>query len=81
MSDTPVIDPEQAKEEKEKINTLIPIVNPLTAPELVNLALMIHNVKPGGHNRFYALHVRNDNSASSRSLGERSLNEIGRAHV
>lgn len=73
MSDTPVIDPEQAKEEKEKINTLIPIVNPLTAPELVNLALMIHNVKPGGHNRFYALYVRNDNSASSRSLGERSL--------
>lgn len=73
MTDAPAIDPEQLKQDKEAVNTLIPIVNPMTAPELVSLALMMHNVKPGGHNRFYALHVRNDNSASSRSLGQRSL--------
>ncbi len=73
MSNVPVIDPEQLKKDKERVNTLIPIVNPMTAPELVSLAIMMHNVKPGGHNRFYALHVRNDNSASSRSMGQRSL--------
>lgn len=55
------------------VNTLIPVVNPLSATELVTLAIMMHDVHPGGHNRFFALHVRNDNSASSRAVGQNSL--------
>lgn len=55
------------------VNTLIPVVNPQSATELVSLALMMHDVRPGGHNRFFALHVRNDNSASSRAVGQNSL--------
>lgn len=62
-----------AKGRQPMINTLIPVVNPMSASELVSLALMMHDVKPGGHNRFYALHVRNDNRSSSRAVGESSL--------
>ena len=54
------------------VNTLIPIANPVTAKELVSLALLI---RPEGRNagQMYALHVRNDNSASSRSISRNSL--------
>lgn len=57
---------------RPRVNTLIPVVNPLTATELVNLALMMHDT---GSTRtaLYALHVRNDNSASSRAVGRNSL--------
>ncbi|MDE6263722.1 MAG: cation:proton antiporter [Paramuribaculum sp.] len=51
-------------------NVLIPIANPLTAEELVDLALMMKGRRDG---TVYALHVRNDNSASSRAIGRNSL--------
>lgn len=51
-------------------NVLIPIANPLTAEELVDLALMMKGAREG---TVYALHVRNDNSASSRAIGRNSL--------
>lgn len=63
----------EAESKVPLVNTLIPVVNPLSATELVNLALLMHDVRPGGHNRFFALHVRNDNSASSRAVGQNSL--------
>ena len=53
--------------------TLIAISNPLTSPGIVELALAMRfpdSSKPGD---FYALHVRNDNSASSRAIGRNSL--------
>lgn len=73
MSGTPVIDEEEERKRRTVVNTLIPVVNPITANELVSLAMMMHDVKPGGHNHFFALHVRNDNSASSRAVGQTSL--------
>ena len=54
----------------KKGNVLIPIANPLTAEELVDLALMMKGRREG---TVYALHVRNDNSASSRAIGRNSL--------
>lgn len=53
-------------------NILIPIANPLTATELVSLAML---VRPEGRNagQMYALHVRTDNSPSSRSISRNSL--------
>lgn len=51
-------------------NVLIPIANPLTAEELVDLALLMRGSRGG---KVFALHVRNDNSASSRAIGRNSL--------
>lgn len=55
-----------------KANILIPIATPLTAAELVDIALMMGGTQRGN---VYALHVRNDNSAASRAIGKDSLNE------
>lgn len=54
------------------VNTLIPIANPATAKELVSLAILMRGEKaaPGS---LYALHVRTDNSPSSRSISRNSL--------
>lgn len=57
---------------KKPVNTLIPVVNPVTAVELVNLAIMMGSTQRGA-GRLYALHVRNDNSPSSRAVGQNSL--------
>jgi Kef-type K+ transport system membrane component KefB/phage gp36-like protein len=51
--------------------TLIPVANPLTVAGLVDLAVMMRN--PGSRRPIYALHVRNDNSESSRAIGRNSL--------
>lgn len=62
-----------ADERKEKgIRTLIPVVNPVTARELVNLALMMSDGNKL-RNKIYALHVRNDNTSTSRAVGKSSL--------
>lgn len=53
------------------VNTLIPIANPITAQTLMEIALFMRNTI--GQNNIYALHVRNDNSVSSRNLGRNSL--------
>lgn len=52
-------------------NTLIPVANPLTAPELVEIAMLMRNDR--GRHSFFALHVRNDNSAASKALSAASL--------
>lgn len=54
------------------IRTLIPVVNPATARELVSLALLMSDGDKL-RNRIYALHVRNDNSPASRAVGKNSL--------
>lgn len=67
------LDDELSAEEgkwQKKENVLIPIANPLTAGELVDLALLMKGRREG---KVYALHVRNDNSASSRAIGRNSL--------
>lgn len=53
------------------VNTLIPIANPLTATELVSLAILMRGENTGGS--MYALHVRTDNSPASRALSQASL--------
>lgn len=53
-------------------NTLVAVDNPDTAKELVNLALMTRNSE-SSRSRLYALTVRNDNSAASRSASSRAL--------
>lgn len=55
---------------RKRQNVLIPIANPVTAQELVDLALLLRG---GGESEVYALHVRNDNSPSSRAIGRNSL--------
>ncbi|MDE6782120.1 MAG: cation:proton antiporter, partial [Paramuribaculum sp.] len=62
---------------KEPLRTLIPVVNPAGASELVNLALMMNDGRKE-RNKIYALHVRNDNSLSSRSVGQNSLDTARR---
>lgn len=66
------LDTIQTPSSTQPVNTLIPIANPLTATELVSLALLI---RPEGKaaGQMYALHVRTDNSALSRSVSRNSL--------
>jgi len=70
LSDNPSENPD-AKPAAGNVNTLIPIANPVTAQGLVDLALLMHDT--AGRDNIYALHVRNDNSASSRAIGRNSL--------
>ncbi len=62
--------PEDVTARRRRQNVLIPIANPITAQELVDLALLMRG---GSEGAVYALHVRNDNSASSRAVGRNSL--------
>lgn len=69
--------------DKKRINhTLIPIANPITAQSLVELALLMQppaddNV-PADSSKLYALHVRNDNTPASKTIGRNAL-EIAKA--
>lgn len=65
-------DDESGSRRRHADNILIPIANPLMAPELVDLALMMRGERHRG-GKVYALHVRNDNSPSSRAIGRNSL--------
>ncbi len=60
------------KDQPRAAHTLIPVVNPVSARELVSLALLMTD---GNHvrNKIYALHVRNDNTNTSRAVGKSSL--------
>lgn len=62
---------------REPLRTLIPVVTPASASELVSLALMMNDGRRD-RNKIYALHVRNDNSLSSRSIGQNSLDTARR---
>ena len=52
-------------------NILIPIANPITSQSLVELALLMNEGVP--NSSLFALHVRNDNSPASKSMGKESL--------
>ena len=52
-------------------NTLVPVVDARTAPELIELAALMRN--DIGKHRIYALHVRSDNSTKARSDSESAL--------
>lgn len=71
---------EMAKDESTtRPRTLIAISNPLTSPSIVELALAMRFPDSSVPGDFYALHVRNDNSASSRAIGRNSLDVAERA--
>lgn len=76
---------EQEEEENSKDDsaahprTLIAISNPLTAPGIVDLALSMRFPDSSVAGDLYALHVRNDNSASARAIGRNSLDVAERA--
>lgn len=63
---------ENAKDKSRISNVLIPVANPESATELVNLAVMMQPADSRARH-LYALHVRNDNSAQSRAVGRSSL--------
>ena len=54
------------------VRTLITVSNPITAPQLVDLALLMSGRRSKA-NRLYALHVRSDNTPASRAIGRNSL--------
>lgn len=56
---------------KRSLRTLVPVSNPITASQLVNVALMIKR-RPT-NDSLIALHVRNDNSSGSKSIGLTAL--------
>ncbi len=63
-------------------NVLIPVSNPITAQSLVELALFMRGRKRGNSVRnLYALHVRNDNSNSSKAIGRNSLDLARQAAI
>ena len=76
---------EQEEEESAKEDstahprTLIAISNPLTAPGIVDLALSMRFPASSVPGDLYALHVRNDNSASSKAIGRNSLDVAEKA--
>ncbi len=57
--------------------TLIPLANPILAPALVELAILMCNIR--GSSKLYALHVRNDNTGTSRAVSRRSLEQASKS--
>ncbi len=57
-------------------NTLICVANPVTTPPLVELAVLMRNTR--GSHKFYALHVRNDNTPAAKALSQNSLDTARR---
>lgn len=57
--------------------TLIPVANPVTVDSLVDLAVMMR--RPQSTAPLYALHVRNDNTSSSRAIGRIALEKARKA--
>lgn len=57
----------------KKRRTLITVSNPVTAPALVDFAVLTQPTVKRSDNELFALHVRNDNSAGSRAIGRNSL--------
>lgn len=53
-------------------HTLISLATPLSAPSLIGLATLMRR-QDNIDSKLYALHVRSDNSASSRAIGRNSL--------
>lgn len=70
MKTETAVDETEPKSTKDAA-TLIPVSNPLTVAGLVELAVLMR--RPGSRRPLYALHVRDDNSASARAMGRNSL--------
>lgn len=64
---------EQTNHARRAANILIPVSNPLTAAPLVEMALLMRSHHRREADSMYALHVRGDNSASSKAIGQNSL--------
>lgn len=59
---------------KKRLNLLVPVANPVTAPGLMELALLMSGHRKKKREIFtYLLHVRNDNNKKSRTIGETSV--------
>lgn len=59
---------------------LVPVANPITAGSLVELAMLMRHRKEGVlADRFFALHVRNDNTRASKEMGRNALSLAGAA--
>lgn len=61
----------EVEDTKRETRILIPVANPITVQSLTELALLLRN--PRQKNDIYAIHVRNDNSAASRAIGQNAL--------
>ncbi len=73
-------DEELTRDESDtRPRTLIAVSSPQTAPGIVDLALSMRFPDSSVPGDFYALHVRNDNSASARAVSRSSLDIAERA--
>lgn len=73
-------DTDSPGEKRRRISTLVPVANPLTAAPLVEMALLMRRRRSGiDADMLYALHVRNDNTAASKAVGEHALKLAGEA--
>ena len=61
----------ETSDSKRETKILIPVANPITAQSLTELALLLRN--PRRKTDIYAIHVRNDNSVASRTIGRNAL--------
>ena len=67
-------DDDSTRKESPVPRTLVTVANPLTAPGLVDLAILSRDPSLSGpETQLCALHVRTDNSSSSREIGRRTL--------
>ncbi len=67
-------DDNDSRTESRVPRTLVTVANPLTAPGLVDLAILSRDPSLSGpETQLCALHVRTDNSSSSREIGRRTL--------
>lgn len=57
-------------------STLIPVATPQMAQSLIDLAVLMRNDR--GTHKFYALHVRNDNSNTAKAISRESLDKARR---
>lgn len=60
-------------EKRRNRRILVPVSNPLTAPALVELALLMRHGRRPERDSMYALHVRGDDASTSKAVGRNSL--------
>lgn len=61
------------KSHSRRENLLIPVSNPVTAGSLVELSLLMRSNRRRELDAMYGLHVRGDNSATSKAVGRNAL--------
>ena len=66
-----------ASPRRHNMSTLVAVSNPVTAASLLDLALMMKRKVTS--ESLFAIHVRNDNSPSSKAIGENALKLAGNA--